>query len=271
MFIEMNLYVAYQSQINYIKCENKTCKNVGWGDTAHRIPRSSQRVLKVKYKRHIFETWLYNKVNGLGKASTKKECVRSSFYFNALVSTICPIKSSSLIQQSNKLAWKRFTAYNSFMKALPMHWDVTALGRRVNWLLRASVGRCQTWRITFCHVNFTTTPTMLHNYSFVIYSWKLHVCSCLLKCCLSLDDWLHRFCTVYVIVEFIDSFKRAHHHYCAKHLNERLSWCKKKNNTIIYYCYLLQFYERFGCSFWHEIWIINSCDLCYTKNSHSQL
>lgn len=87
-----------------------------------------------------------------------------------LVSAVCPISTSPLIQQSNKLEWKRFIVYNSFMRALPMHLDVTALRGTINWLVRASVGRCQTRRTPFAMAvlyNNFYSHTPLH-YSVII-------------------------------------------------------------------------------------------------------
>lgn len=50
-------------------------------------------------------------------------------YFTILVSTICPINTSLLIQQSNKLNWKRFIAYNSFMRAeTRLRWGEQLIG-----------------------------------------------------------------------------------------------------------------------------------------------
>lgn len=80
----------------------------------------------------IFSIWDSTYITQGSLFFEKRELERHltpSLYFITLVSAICPIATSPLIQQSNKLDWKRFIAYNSFMRALPMHWDVTALER----------------------------------------------------------------------------------------------------------------------------------------------
>lgn len=60
-------------------------------------------------------------------------------YFYTLVSAICPINMSSLIQQSKKLDWWCFIACNSFMSTLLMHWDVTA-GRLIKLACEGTSG-----------------------------------------------------------------------------------------------------------------------------------
>lgn len=51
------------------------------------------------------------------------ECYQSSrSYFITLVSAICPVSMSPLIQQRNKLNWKHFIVYNSFMVVPLIHW-----------------------------------------------------------------------------------------------------------------------------------------------------
>lgn len=131
----------------------KRAKSVVFVGTVHRVYRISfwfLLVMKRMIEAHTiaasilqaqwiwfspFETHTYI-TKGFFEIRQKKESQRKNVgdrdtpspYFITLVSAICPIATSPLIQQSNKLDWKRFIAYNSFMRALPMHWDVTALG-----------------------------------------------------------------------------------------------------------------------------------------------
>lgn len=105
---------------------------------------------------------------------------------------ICPINMSSLIQQSKTLDWLRFIAYNSFMRALLMHWDVTALGGSINWLVRASVGRCQTLKNWPSAMAALQQLLQLYTTVFCNILIKLHACNYLLGCCLCVNCWLYR-------------------------------------------------------------------------------
>lgn len=95
-------------------------------------------------------------------------------HFYTLVSAICLINVSSLIQQSKKLDWWCFIACNSFMSALLMRWDVTVLGGSFNWLVRAPVWRCQTWR--------HNDPLKRFRSSLAAYSKNCIVIGCDLSC-----------------------------------------------------------------------------------------